>query len=363
MKLMPDLRTPRHRPVLRADHAGPVLRRARADSPASPTPRPALDRQEGRGLLPEVDRHRRHRLFGPKPSSSCSTTCASRPPRTTPATSEDRLVELPTNTTPNMRRQHRPPPAPKGGYFPVAPVDSAQDMRGEMLAVMAEMGVPVEKHHHEVAPAQHELGLKFDTLVTMADRMQIYKYVVHRSPTPTARPRPSCPSRSRRQRLGHAHPPVDLEGRQAAVRRQQVRRACRDLPLLHRRHHQARQGDQRLHQPDHQQLQAPGAGLRGAGAAGLFGAQPLGLVPHPVRRRPEGQARRGPLPRSAGQPLPRLRGDADGRPRRHQEQDPSGRSDGQEPLRPAAGRAEEDPDRLRLAARGAARTSTRTAAS
>ena len=67
----------------------------------------------------------------------------------------------------------------KGGYFPVPPVDSLQDMRGEMLAAMAKMGVTVEKHHHEVASAQHELGMKFNTLVTMADQMQIYKYCIH----------------------------------------------------------------------------------------------------------------------------------------------------------------------------------------
>lgn len=67
----------------------------------------------------------------------------------------------------------------KGGYFPVPPVDSAQDMRSEMLAAMAAMGVAVEKHHHEVASAQHELGLKFDTLVRVADHLQIYKYAIH----------------------------------------------------------------------------------------------------------------------------------------------------------------------------------------
>ena len=72
---------------------------------------------------------------------------------------------------------HRP--RTKGGYFPVPPVDSAQDMRSEMLSVMTEMGVVVEKHHHEVAAAQHELGLKFDTLTRIADKMQVYKYVVH----------------------------------------------------------------------------------------------------------------------------------------------------------------------------------------
>jgi glutamine synthetase len=69
--------------------------------------------------------------------------------------------------------------ATKGGYFPVPPQDSAQDMRGEMLAAMASMGVKVEKHHHEVASAQHELGMKFDTLTHTADLMQIYKYCIH----------------------------------------------------------------------------------------------------------------------------------------------------------------------------------------
>jgi glutamine synthetase len=69
--------------------------------------------------------------------------------------------------------------ATKGGYFPVPPLDSCQDIRSEMLAAMASMGVKVEKHHHEVASAQHELGMKFDTLVKMADQMQIYKYCIH----------------------------------------------------------------------------------------------------------------------------------------------------------------------------------------
>jgi glutamine synthetase len=72
---------------------------------------------------------------------------------------------------------HRP--AVKGGYFPVPPIDSGSDLRAEMVSVLAELGVPVEKHHHEVAPSQHELGVKFDTLVKSADAMQLYKYVVH----------------------------------------------------------------------------------------------------------------------------------------------------------------------------------------
>ena len=71
---------------------------------------------------------------------------------------------------------HRPPI--KGGYFPVPPVDSTHDLRAEMTSVMIEMGLNMDKHHHEVAPSQHELGLTFDTLVRSADNMQIYKYVV-----------------------------------------------------------------------------------------------------------------------------------------------------------------------------------------
>ncbi len=89
-------------------------------------------------------------------------------------------TELPSNAgksyeTGNMG--HRP--GPKGGYFPVPPVDSEQDMRSEMLSVMQEIGIEPEKHHHEVAPAQHELGFKFATLTRCADKMQLYKYVIH----------------------------------------------------------------------------------------------------------------------------------------------------------------------------------------
>jgi glutamine synthetase len=72
---------------------------------------------------------------------------------------------------------HRP--RMKEGYLPVPPVDSGQDMRGEMLSAMATMGITVEKHHHEVASAQHELGIRFASLLTAADAMQIYKYCVH----------------------------------------------------------------------------------------------------------------------------------------------------------------------------------------
>jgi glutamine synthetase len=72
---------------------------------------------------------------------------------------------------------HRP--GVKGGYFPVPPVDSLQDVRSAMCQVMEEMGVETEVHHHEVGTAgQCEIGSKFNTLTTRADHNQILKYVV-----------------------------------------------------------------------------------------------------------------------------------------------------------------------------------------
>ena len=72
---------------------------------------------------------------------------------------------------------HRP--GVKGGYFPVNPIDDGQDLRSEMLSTMKRMGMKVDKHHHEVAACQHELGLIFSSLTKQADEIQKYKYVIH----------------------------------------------------------------------------------------------------------------------------------------------------------------------------------------
>jgi glutamine synthetase len=67
----------------------------------------------------------------------------------------------------------------KEGYFPVPPIDTQQDIRSEMILEMQKVGIPVEKHHHEVATAgQAEIDLRFDSLVMMADKMMMYKYIV-----------------------------------------------------------------------------------------------------------------------------------------------------------------------------------------
>ena len=73
---------------------------------------------------------------------------------------------------------HRP--AVKGGYFPVPPVDSHNDIRAAMVLALEAVGIPVEVHHHEVATAgQNEIGTKFNTLVRRADWTQTLKYIVH----------------------------------------------------------------------------------------------------------------------------------------------------------------------------------------
>ena len=88
-------------------------------------------------------------------------------------------IELPTNTNKDYEggnMGHRP--RAKGGYFPVPPVDSSMDIRAEMVSTLIELGLPMDKHHHEVAAGQSELGLTFGTLTETADRVQLYKYVV-----------------------------------------------------------------------------------------------------------------------------------------------------------------------------------------
>ncbi|MBI4574872.1 MAG: type I glutamate--ammonia ligase [Planctomycetes bacterium] len=83
----------------------------------------------------------------------------------------------------NTGREERPnlgyKPRHKEGYFPVPPTDSLQDIRSEMILTMERCGIQVEKQHHEVASAgQAEIDIRFDTLVRMADKLMMFKYIV-----------------------------------------------------------------------------------------------------------------------------------------------------------------------------------------
>jgi glutamine synthetase len=190
---------------------------------------------------------------------------------------------------------HRPPV--KGGYFPVPPVDSLQDIRSAICLALEQMGVEVEVHHHEVAAAgQNEIGTKFAPLVQRADWLQILKYAVHNTAhaygkTATVH----AEADRRRQRLGNARSPVGVEGRQEPVRGRRLLGPFRYGAVLHRRRDQACESAQRDHQSRDQLVQAARAGIRAPiNLAYSRGTAPRD--PHPVRGEPEGPAHRGALP-------------------------------------------------------------------
>ena len=245
----------------------------------------------------------------------------------------------------------------KGGYFPVAPYDHFGDLRDEIVIEMEKTGLrrracPPRGRHRR--PGRDQLALRR----AAQDRRRRHEVQVPRQERRLAQRQDRdvhAEADLRRQRLGHALPPVDLERRRAAVlRRDRVRRPVRHGALLHRRHPQARPVAAGVHQPDGELLPPPGARLRGSGQPGLQPAQPVGLRPDPDHGlEPEGQAHRVPLPRPVVEPVPRVLRDAAGRHRRHQEQDRAARAGRQGPLRAPAGRARRHPDRARLARRGA----------
>ena len=144
---------------------------------------------------------------------------------------------------------HRP--TVKGGYFPVPPVDSLNDLRAAMCLALEEMGVEVEVHHHEVATAgQCEIGTKFDTLVKRADQTQNMKYciwnVAHAyGKTATFMPKPLVGDNGSGM---HVHQSLAKDGVNLFAG-DKYARPLRDGAVLHRRHHQARPRPERHHQP------------------------------------------------------------------------------------------------------------------
>jgi glutamine synthetase len=87
--------------------------------------------------------------------------------------------EGPWNTGQNHSSNRAYRPRVKEGYFPAPPMDKLQDLRSKMVAALMAVGVEVEVHHHEVgAPGQAEIDMRFQSLLRMADQLQIYKYII-----------------------------------------------------------------------------------------------------------------------------------------------------------------------------------------
>jgi glutamine synthetase len=174
---------------------------------------------------------------------------------------------------------------PKEGYFPVPPADHFQDLRSEMILTMERLGIEIEVQHHEVATAgQAEIDMRFDTLLVMADKLMLYKYVVKNVAhaagyTATFMPKPLFQDNGSGM---HCHQSLWKDGKPPVLRRSATAGLSDMGSVVHRRTSEARPGGARLRRSHHQLVQAPGAGLRGAGEPGLLAAQPLGRLPHPA---------------------------------------------------------------------------------
>ena len=301
MKLIPDLTTRLPRPVPgREDaehqhgHRRPVHRRA-------VQPRPAPGGRQGRGL-PEVDRHRGHRVLRARGRVLHLRRRALRDQ------AERRLL---------LHRLDRGAPGTPAGSRRAATsatrrrtrVATSRCRRSTTSPTCAtrssssstRSGLQVERSHHEVGTAgQAEINYRFDTLAKSADKVMLFKYVVKsvahaHGKTATFMPKPLFGDNGSGM---HCHQSLWKDG-EPLFFDEAGYGGLSDMArwyiggLL-----QARAVAAGVHQPDGELLPPPGAGLRGAGQPGLLGPQPLGLRAHPGDRvEPEGQADRVPRAR------------------------------------------------------------------
>ena len=212
----------------------------------------------------------------------------------------------PSSSSSTSRAADDPTFLDQGGYFDETPLDVATDWRKRTVAYLESMGIPVEYVHHEVAPSQHEIDLRYTDALTMADNVMTYRLTVKEVAQEfgiyaTFMPKPV----DGRERQRDAHPPV-------AVRRATATRSStpsdeyhlsKTREALHRGHPAPRARDHAGHEPVGELVQAADPRLRGAGVRVLGAAEPLGARPRPdvqarARRRRRGSSSARPIPRA-----------------------------------------------------------------
>ena len=247
---------------------------------------------------------------------------------------------------------------PKSGYYPVPPHDTLMDLRSQMVLTMAELGIPVEIHHHEVGTAgQCEIDMRFDTLVKMGDNTQTYKYVVRNEAraagkVATFMPKPIFADNGSGM---HVHQSVWLDGKNQMFGSPDDYAGLSEFARYYI-------GGLLKHGPSLLAFAAPTVNSYRRLVPGFEApvnlvysqAQPVGRDSHSdlLEERAQ-QAHRVPLPGHRGQPVSRLLGAADGRSRWRQEQDRSGRAGRLRPLRGERRAASPHQEHAGLPARGA----------
>ena len=195
----------------------------------------------------------------------------------------------------------------EGGYFAMTVQDAATEVRNDTITALESVGIQIEYHHHEVAPSQHEIDMRYDDALAMADKTMTYR---HR------RQGGRCLARLlrdlhaeaavRRERLGHAHAHVAVQGRpEPVLRREGPEPPLRHGEVVHRRPSRARTRAVGRAGAVGQLVQAARARLRGAGLRRLVAAQPLGADPDPALQAGLRAGARG--PRSAAPTRPATR--------------------------------------------------------
>ena len=227
--------------------------------------------------------------------------------------------------------------------------DAATEVRNDTIHALESVGIPIEYHHHEVAPSQHEIDMRYADALAMADHTITYRLIVKEVAAwhgyyATFMPKPLFGENGSGM---HTHMSL-FEGRpQPVLRREGPAPPLEDRESVHRRAARPRARDGRRARAVGQLVQAARARLRGTRVRGLVAAEPLRPDPDPALQagRRAGDPGRDPLPRPGLQPLPRVRRAPARGPRGDREGLRAAGRDDDQPLPALGGRAGRARDR------------------